>query len=406
MYGISEIQRWGVQGNASAPGLFNNYDRKRQTLKDVEVAGYAEANYWIVPDKLKATAGIRLSRLSFDYQQTFEGPVTSVGPANPDPLFQFPTPENGGANQGSSSESPVTPKFGLQYQITSNDMIYLTAAKGFRAGGVNSEVSYGICQTGLDRLGYKPADMPLVYKSDSVWSYEAGAKLRLLQNRVQLNGDVYRIDWKDPQYTTPIPGACGLVTTFNAPKARVQGAELEVQALVHTGLTVGGAFGYTDAKYIGDLLLPARPGAPLASANPPGVLLVGNGQPFSQPKYTWSVNARYEMGFTETVRGYIRGDYRHASSYYLSPLPSAGFSPDALSQANGLANFRAGILYGDFDINAFVNNAFDNKSGVTGGGRATCIDLPTCSNFISYSPWRTMNTGSPREYGIQIVYRH
>ena len=49
-----------------------------------------------------------------------------------------------------------------------------------------------------------------------------GIQLRLLDNRVQLNGDVYRVDWKDPQYTTPMPN-CGLVTTFNVPSARSQG---------------------------------------------------------------------------------------------------------------------------------------------------------------------------------------
>ena len=403
MYGITELQRFGVQGIASAPGLFNNYDKKRQNLKDVEVAAYGEANYWLVPDRLKATVGLRVSRLTFDYAQTFEGPVTSVGPANPDPLYQAPTPANGGSNAGSSSESPVTPKFGLQYQVTDRDMVYVTAAKGFRAGGVNSEVSYGICQVGLDRLGYKPADLPLEYKSDSVWSYEAGAKLRVLENRVQLNGDVYRIDWKLPQYTSPIPGACGLVTTFNAPSARAQGVELEGQALVFRGFTVNGAFGYTDAKYTGTLFLPSKPSPTTVGA---GITLVGAGQPFALPKYTFTVGARYEMTLTAAVRAYIRGDYRHASSYYLNPAPSGTFSPDQLSQAYGVANFRAGVIYGDFEFNAFVNNAFDRTAGLLNGGRSSCIDIPACTNFVGYVPWRTVDTGYPREYGVQIVFRH
>ena len=402
MYGLTELQRFGVAGVESAPGLFNNYDKKRQTLKDVEVAGFAEGNFWIVPDKLKATAGIRWSRLSFNYAQTFEGPVTSVGATNPDPLYRFPTPDNGGANSGQSTESPITPKFGLQWQITDKDMVYVTAAKGFRAGGVNSEVSYGICQLGLDPIGLKPADLPLQYKSDSVWSYEGGAKLRVLDNRVQLNGDVYRIDWKLPQYTTPLPN-CGLVTTFNAPSARAQGIEFEAQALIVRGFTVNGSFGYTDAKYTGTLFLPSKASPTTTSA---GYTLVGDGQPFAVPKYTFSVGARYEATLSSTIRGYVRGDYRHASSYYLNPQPSTNFTPDQQAQAYGTANFRAGVLYGDFDINVFANNAFDRSTGLIGGGRAACIDLPACTTFRTYNPWRTMDSGYPREIGLQVVYRH
>jgi outer membrane receptor protein involved in Fe transport len=402
LFGVTEIQRFGIRGNASAPGLYNNYDRKRQRLKDVEVAGYAEANYWIVPEKLKATAGIRVSRLSFDYDQTFEGPVTSVGFDNPVPAYQVPSPANGGANSGSSSESPVTPKVGLQYQITNNDMVYLTAAKGFRAGGVNSEVSYGICQQGLDPIGLKPTDMPLEYKSDSVWSYEAGAKLRMLENRVQLNGDVYRIDWKNAQFTTPMP-FCGLVTTFNVPSARSQGFELEAQALVVRGLTMNGSLGYTDAKYTSDLFVAAKP-SPTTTL--PGYTLVGNGQPMPLPKWTYSIGARYEAELNATMQWYVRGDYRGSSGYFVNPMPSSNYTPDQMAQAYHTANIRVGLDYGDFDFNVFVNNALDRKTGMTGGGRSACNDQPACNSFRGYTPWRTLNTGYPREIGIQIAYRH
>jgi iron complex outermembrane receptor protein len=402
LFGMTELQRFGVPGIESAPGLFNNYDKKRQTLKDVEVAAYAEGNYWIVPEKLKMTAGLRVSRLSFNYNQTFEGPVTSVSATNPNALYQVPSPANGGANSGGTSQSPITPKFGLTYNISDRDLVYVTAAKGFRAGGVNSEVSYGICQLGLDPIGLLPTDLPLEYKSDSVWSYEAGAKLRLLNNRLQLNGNVYRIDWTDPQYTTPLPN-CGLVTTFNAPSARVQGAELEAQALVVRGFTVNGSFGYTDAKYTGTLFLPSKP-SPTTTTS--GYTLVGADQPFAVPKYTFSVGARYEFNVSEKTKAYIRGDYRHTSSYFLNPLPSNNYTPDQQAQAYGVANLRGGVVYGDFDINVFANNAFDRSTGVIGGGRSNCIDIPACSTFRGYVPYRTVDTGYPREIGMQIVYRH
>jgi outer membrane receptor protein involved in Fe transport len=412
------LARTGVRNIESAPGLLNNYDQKRQQLKDVEIAGFAEANYWIVPEKLKATAGIRVSRVSFSYNQTFLGPVTSVGIENGATRtvgsnviqFRTPTDQNGGTNSGSTSESPVTPKFGLQYQISDNDMVYVTAAKGFRAGGVNSQVSYGICQVGLDTYGFLPADLPQEYKSDSVWSYELGAKLRLFNGRAQVNGSVYQIDWNDPQYTTP-PPQCGLVTTFNAPKARVRGAELELTARLFRGFTANGSFGYTDGKYTAPLVFEGR-AAPQNNFVKRDLVLVTDGQAFSQPKYTYNIGARYEFNVTDDAQVYIRGDWRHSSSFAVAPFPSSNYTPDSFNQAYGLAYFRAGVNYKDFDINVFVNNAFNRDEGSLGGGRSSCLTLECTTQpngspaYQGYNPLRTINTGYPREIGLQIAFRH
>jgi outer membrane receptor protein involved in Fe transport len=334
--------------------------------------------------------------------------VTSVGPANTGisptgVAFNAPTPQNGGANSGQTSESPVTPKVGLQYMITDNDMVYVSAAKGFRAGGVNSQVSYGICQIGLDRFGYLPGDLPQEYKSDSVWSYEAGAKLRLFDGRAQVNGAVYRIDWKNPQYTTP-PPQCGLVTTFNAPSARSQGFELEAQARVFGGLTLNGSFGYTDSKYTGDLVFQGR-ATPANNNTVTNLVLLVKGQKIPVPDYSFSVGARYDFELTPDARMYLRGDYRYTSDYATAPYPAASFTLDSFNQKIEVANFRVGVDYKDFDINVFVNNAFDRKTGNIGGGRSNCLDQQ-CNAYQGYNPLKTINTGYPREIGVQIAYRH
>ena len=407
LYGLTALQRYGVPAIETAPGLFNNFDRKRQTLKDVEVAAFAEANYMIT-DKLKATAGIRYSRVSFDYAQSFTGPVTSVGPANlglsaTGVPFNVPNAQNGGANSGSTTESPITPKFGLSYNLTDKDLLYVTAAKGFRAGGVNSQVSYGICQTGLDLFGYLPGDLPQTYKSDTVWSYEAGAKLRVLDNRVQINGDVYRIDWKNPQFTTP-PPQCGLVSTFNVPAARSEGAEVEVQALLFKGLNFNGSFGYTNSRYTQDFVLPGRATA-ANNFKPINFNVVVAGQKIPIAPYTFSLGLRYEFEVMAKARAYFRGDYRYASSFAVAPFPASSFTLDSNNAAVKNANIRAGVEYRDFDINIFVNNLLDRDTGTTGGGRTNCT-AADCSTFAGYTPIRSLDTGYPREVGLQIVYRH
>jgi outer membrane receptor protein involved in Fe transport len=412
-YGITAIQRYAVPPIETAPGLFNNFDSKRQILKDVEIAAFAEANYWIIPEKLRATVGIRFSRVSFDYYQAFLGPVSSVGPGGGTSTsgvsFAVPSALNGGTNSGSTSESPITPKFGLQYQITDNDMVYVTAAKGFRAGGVNSQVSYGICQTALDAIGYLPNELPSTYKSDSTWSYELGAKLRLLENRVQFNAAVYEIDWTDAQYTTN-PGSCGLVTTFNVPKARSRGVELEAQARLFRGLTANVAYGYTNAKYTQALTFPAGHQA-VGGPVPVPFIVVLKGQKIPIPPHTVSVGARYDVNLNSAMRAYLRADYRFTAKYAVSPFPTTAYTPDQINQQVQSTNFRVGVEYRDFDINLFVNNAFNRSTGNIGGGRTQCLSAAAggtaeCATFNGYNPFRTINTGIPREIGLQIAFRH
>jgi outer membrane receptor protein involved in Fe transport len=411
-YGLTPVQRYGVPPIETAPGLFNNFESKRQSLKDVEIAAFAEANYWIIPEKLRATAGIRLSRVNFDYYQAFLGPVSSVGPGGGTSTsgvsFAVPSALNGGTNSGSVSESPVTPKFGLQYQITDTDMVYVTAAKGFRAGGVNSQVSYGICQTALDAIGYLPGDLPQTYKSDSTWSYELGAKLRLF-NRLQFNAAVYQIDWTDAQYTTN-PGSCGLVTTFNVPKARSRGVELEATARLFRGLTVNGAYGYTDAKYTQALTFPAGRQA-VGGPVPVPFIVVLQGQKIPVPPHTVSLGGRYEVEVSPAMRAYLRADYRFSASYAVSPFPTTAYTPDAFNQKIESTNFRVGVEYHDLDINLFVNNAFNRHTGNIGGGRSQCQPAAAggtaaCTTFSGYNPFRTINTGTPREIGLQVAFRH
>ena len=413
LYGLTALQRYGVPAIETSPGLFNNFDRKRQRLKDVEIAAFAEANFWLIPEKLKATAGIRFSRVSFDYEQTFTGPVTSVGPANlavsnSGVVFNVPNSQNGGYNSGAVSESPITPKFGLQYQISTNDMVYVTAAKGFRAGGVNSQVSYGICQTALDAIGYFPADLPQTYKSDSTWSYELGAKLRIF-NRVQVNAAVYQIDWTDPQYTTN-PGSCGLVTTFNVPKARSRGVELEAQARLFRGFTGNVAYGYTDAKYTQALVFPAGKQVPGGPVPVPFTIVLQN-QSIPIPPHTVSLGGRYDFNVSNAMKAYLRADYRFSASYAVSPFPTTAYTPDAVNQKVQTTNFRIGVEYRAFDINLFMNNAFNRDTGTIGGGRTQCQaaaagGTAACTTFAAYNPLRTINTGLPREVGIQIAFRH
>ena len=77
-----------------------------------------------IVDNLKLIFGLRAAHTELEYRQFANGPLN-----NP------PT-----AASGTKDESPVTPKFGISYQLDEAKMLYANAAKGYRVGGVNNAV--------------------------------------------------------------------------------------------------------------------------------------------------------------------------------------------------------------------------------------------------------------------------
>src|SRR5690606_360674 len=96
------------------------------------------------------------------------------------------------------------------------------AAKGFRAGGVN-QVQTSAAQGLLAQYSLTTDVLPKTFASDTVWSYELGAKLRLLDGRAQVNTAIYDLDWDDVQTFLFL----GDGAVFNVPKARSRGVEVE-----------------------------------------------------------------------------------------------------------------------------------------------------------------------------------
>ena len=378
-------------GVAPLPGLV--VAERDQRLKDVEIAGFGEANYWVT-EKIRVTAGIRFSRVSLDYQQIFRGPFSG---------FNVPTVENTGITRGSNSESPITPKVGVQYQINEDDMLYANAAKGFRAGGVNVPLPEAICGQGLSLIGLTVRDAPTTFGSDSVWSYEAGGKFRLFDNRMQLNASAFRIDWSDVQLNVSIPG-CAPTFTQNAGTARSEGFDLQAQARFF-GFTGSAAVGYNNARYTSTATGP-RP----ANGSPP-TAVVQEGDKLPAPPWTVSLGLQYDFQVLGTNRAYVRGDYQFTSAYYngLGPGVNA-YAPDTRRlPKTEQVNLRAGVTFDRFDLNLFVNNVFDSRDPLgLAGGRSGCTPNTdaACGTFTTYNPFNSITTFRPRTIGAQLNYRY
>lgn len=127
-----------------------------------------------------------------------------------------------------------SPRFSVSYAPTQQFMMYASVAKGYLAGGFNDHAA--------------PSD-PTSFDQESLWSYEAGVKARLLDNRLQINGALFHMDISDYQVRIDNPLDPSVNYTTNAAKAQSSGFEVEAQVKVSEMLTLSGGFGYTHAIF-------------------------------------------------------------------------------------------------------------------------------------------------------------
>jgi iron complex outermembrane recepter protein len=185
-----------------------------------EYAGFANLTFHVT-DKLDVTGGVRYAYNSQRQEQIASGEL--VGPI----------PER------SSSDGVTTYLANIRYRATENLMPYVRVATGYRPGGPNAVLS--------DENGHPRA--PATFDSDKLASYEVGVKLGSADRRFNADLAVYYIDWDDMQIVA-IRNGLGVVA--NAAKARSQGAELTVTAVLIPDLAVVGAVGYTNAELTAD----------------------------------------------------------------------------------------------------------------------------------------------------------
>ncbi|MEO7026721.1 MAG: TonB-dependent receptor, partial [Caulobacteraceae bacterium] len=182
-----------VQRAWKVPLLPNGDDYDNNTrAHDKQEALFLDATYAFT-DKLKLNVGLRYAWTKFVFANTHQGPQDLLGGP--------PTVANGGIASGGKSEQPFTPKVSVSYQVTPDDLVYATAAKGYRIGGATPPLPPN-CGTGF----------PTSYNSDSVWSYEVGSKDRFFDRKLQVSGSAYYITWSNIQQAFYVP-VCGIQFT-------------------------------------------------------------------------------------------------------------------------------------------------------------------------------------------------
>jgi iron complex outermembrane receptor protein len=295
-------------------------------IQDIAVkqgAIFGEATYTI--DKLAFTAGLRWFKWKQDYSLVagglFNGGPTSTGQRN-------------------TSADGVNPKFNITYTIDADNMVYATAAKGFRFGGINDVIPANLCAAEL--AGITRNGDPTVYGPDKLWNYEVGNKSSFFDRRLTLDASAYVIKWTDIQTNRNLN--CGFGFRENAGSLTSKGLELEATLRPIDGLTLSAGGAYTDATLDGDV--------PNLSA------VKGDPAPFV-PKYSLTTTAEYRFPLTGDIEGFVWGNYQYVDKRG-TDFDSALSTYRKMSAYN-LVNLRAGATVNDVELSVFVKNLTDSR---------------------------------------------
>ena len=129
----------------------------------------------------------------------------------------------------------TTPQATLEWKQSDKLFLYGTIARGFKGGGFDDT----------------PANIPqsvTPFNPEKVTNYEIGFKANLLDRRIRLNADVFKMDYKNLQ-VTQTNAACLCNLTDNAASADIKGIEAEFQFAATENLRLSLAGSYVDAKY-------------------------------------------------------------------------------------------------------------------------------------------------------------
>lgn len=336
-------------------GLLPVYQNSYGYIDNDGMGIYAQAT-WHVTDALGVTGGIRysvddkgLESRNADY--VIATGLTScklvtvapyAGPESPAPAPCSYTARN--------SFDGVSYTLGADYKLNNDTLVYVRAAKGFRAGGFNFRA-----RNRTDFVSFKP---------ERAMSYEAGLKTELLDRRLRFNVAAYITDVDDIQRTAivaipPVPPATvGSVSTIlgNAGTARFKGFEAEMAVRPVGGLTLSGTVGYVSPSYV-----------KFADASGDR-----RQERFAQvTNWQYSLAADYSAKLGSDLELSLHADYAWRGKTPSSEYNYAG-NPDNAAvvaattlPAMGLLGARASLEYGNYEIAVWGRN-LTNERGFNG----------------------------------------
>jgi iron complex outermembrane receptor protein len=278
-----------------------------------------------------------------------------------------------------------TPRFTVDYKLTSENLVYATVAKGLKTGGFNG------AQDRISDEGQR------LFDPETNWTYEIGTKNTFFDGRLQANLSAYYIDWKNMQLNeavrNPVPNVpltVPAVILGNVGGAKTWGVELEGLFQATDNLSFNYGLSWNNPKYKDGVRLlefvqqNATPTAtfPFCAPNVCSVTgdVSGNTLPRT-PKWKGVLGAQWQGEITDTLGYYLRGDVTYQSKAFLEGM-NVGWVP-----SRTLVNASIGVTGEGWDIQLWARNLFDKKYAAN-------------SLFLGFANSYVVTLGDRRELGI------
>ncbi len=300
-------------------------------------------------------------------------------------------PNNACARSVDESFDKLTWRGSLNWTPTEDMLLYGSVSTGYRSGGFNLR--------GVNNFSLQP------FEPEEVTTYEIGHKTdwdlwNMASMRTNLAVYAQKFDniQKTLSGTNPDTGAFETYTA-NAAKADINGVEFDVTMAPTANLVMSVAYSYVDASYSEwDRVVSDENGISVVDySNAPFVYI---------PENSLTASVSYTLPLSESI-----GEVTlTASAYWQDTMqtndgafrwPDLGWSEENLQESLDtvqaddytVAHFRAdwsGVMGSNFDLAAFVNNAFDEEY-ITGG-----LSVPDSLGWVAAS------YGAPRTYGASL----
>jgi iron complex outermembrane recepter protein len=342
----------------------------KSTFPDVVTdsgAIFVQATEHILPD-LALTAGVRYT----DEQKKFDADFLAYLTPSEHSLPGFPF-----VSSVTNHYHAATPKFGIDWQIDPDALIYVSATRGYKSGGVN------YAATTVAQESFAPEEL---------WSYELGAKTEWFDHRLRANLTGFYYDYSNLQVQSVL--GPGTTTISNAASATVKGVEAEFTAKPVPALALTANLSALDATYnsfpvaaVPGALLPFVENSPNYNAKT-GTYDASGNYLDNAPRFSASVIAQYTERVSSLGSIYEQAEYSWRDRTYYDPS-----NANIMSQgAYGLVNLSLG--YASLDSHwtgrLFVNNVTDKQY----------LTLTLASSVVPAGV-----VGVPRTFGITMGYK-
>jgi iron complex outermembrane recepter protein len=328
------------------------------TTKSVSVFGQGSYNF---TDQLKATIGARWTQDKKTFNMRWQALFAPI-PVVPIAL--------------ADTYTEVTPKFGLDYKVNNDAfdsmLLYFSAARGFKSGGYN-----GIAITGDN-------DSRTSYGTESNWTYEVGAKMDALDNKLRINANYFLAKVKDLALnaTVILSNGASSFPVQNCCEATIQGLELESTFVATDNLTF-----FMNASFLNGKFTKLDPTSSPAVASLPRLAVGVNNnrlgvkaEPPQLPNYTIALGFDYKRPFGDGNAFRLGADWYRTDDYITAA------TNDFVITGYDRFNMFVGLDLGDhWETKLAVKNVANDKKIYVGsrGFLGGYLELPPAEIMVT-----------------------